>query len=99
MGDGLGLDGLQLDEFQREMLAALGHEVLVLATGSPGAGAESTQAIDAAGMPALQQALLRAVGGDAARLAGLPPLDLLRTPAAKRALWPRLRAARRQARP
>ena len=82
------------DAFQREVLSALGHEVLALvATGA--AGTAIAPAIDATGMPALQQALLRAVGGDPARLAGLPPLAQLRTPAAKRALWPRLRALRR----
>lgn len=86
------------DGFQREMLAALGHEVLVLAAASPGALAESAQAIDMAGMPPLRQALLRAVGGDASRLAGLPPLERLRTPGAKRALWPQLRALRRMPR-
>ena len=79
------------DAFQREMLAALGHEVLALAPVGDAAPAQA----EAAGMPPLQQALLRAVGGDATRLAGLPPLALLRTPAAKRALWPRLRALRR----
>ena len=92
-------DGLQLDGFQREMLAALGHELLVLAEDPAGLTTESAQASDMAGMPPLQQALLRAAGGDASRLAGLPPLDTLRTPAAKRALWPRLRALRRQSRP
>ena len=82
------------DAFQREVLSALGHEVLALVpTDAPGTAA--APAIDATGMPPLQQALLRAVGGDPARLAGLPPLAELRTPAAKRALWPRLRALRR----
>lgn len=88
------------DAFQREVLAALGHEVLVLATADPDGVREApvqaaTVQAAGAGVPPLQQALLRAVGGDAARLAGLPPLDQLRTPAAKRALWPRLRALRR----
>ena len=82
------------DAFQREVLAALGHEVLALAA-ADAAGTTTAPAIDATGMPPLQRALLRAVGGDAARLAGLPPLAQLRTPAAKRALWPRLRALRR----
>ena len=84
------------DGFQREMLAALGHEALVLAADPAGAPVDSARPIDMPGMPPLQQALLRAVGGDASRLAGLPSLDMLRTPAAKRALWPRLRALRRQ---
>lgn len=82
------------DAFQREVLAALGHEVLVLAPADV-EGAACAPAFDGAGMTPLQQALLRAVGGDPARLAGLPPLDQLRSPAAKRALWPRLRALRR----
>ena len=90
--------GLQWDGFQREMLAALGHEALVLAADAAGAAEEPAQASDISDMPPLQQALLRVVG-DATRLAGLPPLDMLRTPAAKRALWPRLRALRRQSRP
>ena len=82
------------DAFQREVLSALGHEVLALAaTGA--AGTATAPAIDPTRLPPLQQALLRAVGGDPARLAGLPPLAQLRTPAAKRALWPRLRALRR----
>ena len=115
------------DAFQREMLSALGHEVVVLATAKDAGSIEATPAkaapvrvpFDATGMPPLQQALvravggdptrlaglaplqqalLRAVGGDPARLAGLPSLDQLRTPAAKRALWPRLRALRRDSR-
>ena len=94
------------DAFQREMLSALGHEVMVLATAkdaepveaSPAEAAPAKAQLDATGMPPLQRALLRAVGGDAARLAGLPPLAQLRTPAAKRALWPRLRALRRDPR-
>ena len=83
------------DAFQREMLSALGHEVVVLATATEAVPVEVALKSQADGLPPLQQALLRAVGGDAARLAGLPPLAQLRTPAAKRALWPRLRALRR----
>ena len=94
------------DAFQREMLSALGHEVVVLATAKDAGSIEATPAkaapvrvpFDATGMPPLQQALVRAVGGDPTRLAGLAPLEQLRTPAAKRALWPRLRALRRDPR-
>jgi len=89
------------DAFQREMLSALGHEVMVLASATeaaPVAAAPIAAQFDATGMPPLQQALVRAVGGDPTRLAGLPPLAQLRTPAAKRALWPRLRALRRESR-
>ena len=87
------------DAFQREMLSALGHEVVVLATATEAVPVEAALAKSQAdGLSPLQQALLRAVGGDAARLAGLPPLAQLRTPADKRALWPRLRALRRDSR-
>ena len=88
------------DAFQREMLSALGHEVVVLAAAMDAAPVEAAPAaqFDATGMPPLQQALVRAVGGDPTRLAGLAPLEQLRTPAAKRALWPRLRALRRDPR-
>jgi hypothetical protein len=79
------------DHFQREMLAALGHELLQAA---PVAATRTSAVPDG---PPLWQALFRAAGGDPARLSGLPPLDQLRTPAAKRALWPRLRALRRDA--
>ena len=74
------------DDVQREILAALGHEPLVLAP-----------------LPedALLQALLRAAARDAgspdlpAVLRTLPPTaGLRRDPAAKRALWPRLRRLR-----
>ena len=88
------------DAFQREMLSALGHEVVVLAMAADVAPVQAAPVaqFDPTGMPPLQQALVRAVGGDIARLAGLPPLAQLRTPAAKRALWPRLRALRRDPR-
>lgn len=81
------------DPLQREVLEALGHDVYAVA---PAAG----------GVPddPLLRALLRAAGrgpesADAAALcrewrAALQP----RTPAAKRALWPRLRALRATAR-
>jgi predicted component of type VI protein secretion system len=44
----------------------------------------------------LWRALQRAAGGRDPRLSGMPPLAQLRAdPAAKRALWPQLRALRR----
>jgi hypothetical protein len=82
------------DPFQREVLAALGHELLVPAGAQPDATRAGPAAATAA-MPPLLRALTRAAGGDPARLPPLPPLDQLRSPAAKRALWPRLRALRR----
>ena len=72
------------DGFQREVLAALGHPLYTVA------GAE-------AHAPALLQALARASGIEVARLPQLPSPAQLRTPAGKRALWPRLRALRRMA--
>lgn len=77
------------DEFQREILAALGVAPLLLAPRE---------------LPddALLHALLRAAGRDAhasdleAVLHSLPPTRSLRGDAsAKRALWPQLRRARR----
>ena len=79
------------DDFQREVLAALGHAPLVLAPRE---------------LPAdpLLHALLRATGRDAqaddldAILRSLPLTSSLRGNAAgKRALWPQLRRARREA--
>jgi DNA polymerase III psi subunit len=74
------------DEVQREILAALGHEPLVLAPLPE---------------DALLQALLRAAGRDAesadlpAVLRALPATATLRgNTAAKRALWPRIRKFR-----
>ena len=79
------------DSFQREALAALGHVVYRAADSAPDAPA--SQRI-ADGAPPLLQALARAAGVSVERLPGLPPLEQLRNPAAKRALWPRLRAMR-----
>lgn len=93
------------DAFQREVLTALGYTVFVpvgaaeavvdvMPVGSmPGPSAPMAAATDAA-LPALLRALVRAAGVDAGRLGDLPPLDQLRNAAAKRALWPRLRAMR-----
>ena len=72
------------DGFQREVLAALGHTLYTVAE----ADAHS---------PALLQALARAAGLEVAQLPQLPSPPQLRTPAGKRALWPRLRALRRMA--
>ena len=82
------------DPFQREMLAALGHQLLVPVGAEAGASSPVPPAMDT-GLPPLLRALALAAGGDAARLPPLPPLDQLRSPAAERALWPRLRALRR----
>jgi hypothetical protein len=80
------------DPWQRDVLDALGHRVYVRA---PNAG-------DLVPDDPLAHALLRAAGRGpdsadaAALLRGLPSLAVLRgDPAAKRALWPKLRALRR----
>lgn len=82
------------DPWQRDVLEALGHRVYARAP-RPGEVVPDDP---------LAHALLRAAGrapGDAdaaALLRGLPPLAVLRAdPAAKRALWPALRALRREA--
>lgn len=99
---------------QREWLQALGHDVLVLATAGttpmtmpavesaagPAAPVRSSQETVSAGSP-LMRAILKAAGRrDAGELADwLPDPDALRgDAAAKRALWPRLRALRRKPR-
>ena len=81
------------DSFQREALTALGHVVYRAAGSAPDVPAAQRLAVDD-GAPPLLQALARAAGVPVERLAGLPPLEQLRNPAAKRALWPRLRAMR-----
>lgn len=87
---------LAWDPWQREVLEAMGHRVY----------ARAPRAADIVPDDPLAHALLRAAGrgpesADAAELLrGLPPLATLRAdPAAKRALWPRLRALRRGAAP
>lgn len=82
------------DGFQREMLAALGHQVYVLSPAvapTPGTrpGAEGSS---------LLEAIARAAGVAPGELPPLPPVEALRTPAGKRAAWPRLRALRRSRR-
>ena len=84
------------DAFQREVLTALGHTVFVPAAATTSAEITSAPITVAknAVQPALLRALVRAAGVDVERLGDLPPLDQLRNAAAKRALWPRLRAMR-----
>lgn len=84
------------DPWQRDVLEALGHQVY----------ARAPRAEDLVPEDPLAHALLRAAGrgpgseGAAELLRSLPPLAALRAdPAAKRALWPRLRALRRGAVP
>lgn len=94
------------DAFQREMLHAMGHTVLVPVSargGAPAMPAESTAprapaapVAEPGAQPALLRALALAAGiDDLVHRIGLPPLAELRTPAAKRRLWPRLRALRK----
>jgi hypothetical protein len=72
------------DGYQREILAALGHPLYVVAEAE-------------AHSPALLQALARAAGVEVTQLPQLPSPAQLRTPEGKRALWPRLRVLRRMA--
>lgn len=92
------------DASQREVLVALGH-VVYRPAGAPGSApvARAVVAMDGLAMdgqamdgqaPALLRALACAAGVPVDRLSGLPPLEQLRSAAAKRALWPRLRAMR-----
>jgi hypothetical protein len=105
------------DAFQREVLGAMGHTLLVpaarqaLETAAPAQPAlppnrqpqpqpqpqPHAPAADAGARPALLHALARAAGtdGDIRQYMALPPLADLRTPLAKRRLWPSLRAMRK----
>ena len=74
---------LPFDDFQREVLDALGHVVY---------RAEAPE------VPALVQVLADVAKSSVKQLPKLPPLEQLRTPAAKRALWPQLRALRKASR-
>ena len=88
------------DPFQREVLGELGHRLYRL-RGNAAHALPATidpAAASVANVDPLWRALVRAAGTDA-----LPQIELAslrRDPAAKRALWPRLRtlrgAARRQ---
>ena len=81
------------DSFQREALTAVGHGVYQAAGPALNASALQRDAADD-GAPPMLQALARAAGVPVERLVDLPPLEQLRNAAAKRALWPRLRAIR-----
>lgn len=85
------------DAFQREALTALGHVVYRPATPTDVPGAQRG-AVDNEAQPLLLRSIARAAGVPVERLTRLPPLDQLRSAAAKRALWPRLRAMRAAAR-
>ena len=74
---------LPWDDFQREMLGELGHVVY------------RVQAGDAIEDTPLTQAIAKAAKASLEALPKLPALAQLRTPAAKRALWPQLRALRK----
>ena len=87
------------DAFQREVLEAMGHAVYAPRAQSAAAAPAAT----AAGLPppiprGLLQALARAAGVAPEALPPLPPVDQLRTPSGKRALWPVLRRLRGGAR-
>ena len=97
---------------QREWLQALGHDVLVLAGAEapaevaslpsehplPAAPAPRGPTVATAGDSPMLRAMLRAAGRrDPGDLPWLPdPATLRGDAAAKRALWPRLRALRRK---
>jgi hypothetical protein len=90
------------DAFQREALEAMGHVLYAPRAPAPTAAlpppSASMAGMDAPVPRGLLQALARAAGVRPDALPPLPPLAQLRTPAGKRALWPRLRALRRSAR-
>lgn len=82
------------DAFQRDALAALGHDVYRQADAAPAVPAMAPDAAGSGAQARLLGALARAAGVPVDGLPGLPPLAQLRSAAAKRALWPRLRALR-----
>jgi len=89
------------DAFQREMLEAMGHVVYVPRPSGASPMPSSPSSTAGLGEPVprgLLQALARAAGVTPDALPALPPLAQLRTPAGKRALWPRLRGLRRSGR-
>ena len=99
-GDGGGLT--MWDAFQREALTAMGHTLLVpVAPRAIDAAVPAPSPPQASAAAAAPSALLRALAlaagieGDIGRRVALPPLADLRTPLAKRDLWPRLRALRK----
>ena len=69
------------DPFQREMLEALGHVAYEQREPPP--------------PPPLVRVIADVASVPVAALPALPALEHLRTPAAKRALWPQLRALRK----
>ena len=87
---------LPWDPFQREMLEALGH-VVYAAQDREVLAAQAAEAAEA-GAPPLLRALAHAAKSRVAQLPALPPIEQLRAPAAKRALWPTLRALRKAGR-
>jgi len=79
------------DAFQREAMTELGLRPYRLAADEAEVRAASSGGLP----PALYEALLRAAGAGHARVAELGGLDAVHgDPAAKRALWPRLRRLR-----
>lgn len=79
------------DVFQREAMTELGLRPYRLVAGEIAVRATSSAALP----PALHEALLRAAGPGHARIAELAGLDAVHgDPAAKRALWPRIRRLR-----
>jgi hypothetical protein len=89
------------DAFQREMLEAMGHAVYVPRSSAASPAASLPASTAGLGEPVprgLLEALARAAGVAPDALPALPPLAQLRTPAGKRALWPRLRGMRRSGR-
>lgn len=92
------------DAFQRDVLDALGHVVYATREAVPATSASTAAATRApdpadAAAPPLLRALARAANSAVATLPDLPSVEDLRTPAAKRAVWPRLRAMRKGTRP
>jgi hypothetical protein len=88
---------VNFDPWQREVLEALGHVVYRMApTESSAAEAQRVSPIEDALLRALLRAAARdVVTDDAVAVLHTAPLASLRgNPAAKRALWPRLRALR-----
>lgn len=92
------------DALQHEVLDALGHTVYRLAGAEASPSSEALQiAPGAVAMTSLQRAVLRAADRRDPSDSALQPLlaaaqTLRADPAAKRALWPRLRALRRGSR-
>ncbi len=84
---------------QQAMLSAMGYVLYRQAGAAPlvASVAESVTPALVSAPSRLLQALVRAAGGRDASTLPLPPLEQLRaSAAAKRALWPVLRALRRQ---